>query len=155
MRINKEEYHMDIARITAKRSSCSSKQVGLVLVNDEGRIMMCSYNGVPKGQTHCSHTFKEEDIKKSDILRQSHHQWSLLNELHAEQNMVAYCARNGIETKDTTVYITISPCVHCAKILLVAGIKKVVYDIEYDLDKEGLEFLRRNKIEVVHYGKKQ
>ena len=136
---------MEIAKLTAKRSTCISKQVGCVLVDNNGRIIMTGFNGVPSGNKHCN---EHEHFKNN---RTAHHLWSQSNELHSEQNALAYCAKNGIKTNDSILYITLSPCIHCAKILLVAGVKKVIYDDVYDLDNIGIKFLKENGVVCEEY----
>jgi len=67
--------------------------------------------------------------------------------LHAEQNVITFCAKNGISTKGTTLYITMSPCPNCAKLIAQSGIKRVVYKDTYR-DKSGIEFLKKCNVEV-------
>ena len=144
--MDKEEYYMEVARLTSKRSTCISKQVGAVLVDENNRIIMTSFNGVPSGNKHC------KDINQN-LDREKHHQFNLDNELHDVENAIAYCAKNGIKTKDSILYSTLSPCIFCAKLILVSGIKKVVYDEKYDLDVKGINFLKKNGVKCVQYYK--
>jgi dCMP deaminase len=67
--------------------------------------------------------------------------------VHAEQNVIAFCAKNGIPTKDTVLYITLSPCKNCAKLIIQAGIKEIVYSEDYR-DSDGIDFLSQNGIKV-------
>jgi dCMP deaminase len=143
----KKSYFMEIAKLTGKLSTCASKQVGAVLVFNN-RIIGIAYNGVPSKQEHCNKIFSKETIAKD---RELHHLWSNKNELHAEQNLISYCARNGIKTEDSILFLTISPCIHCAKIILVSGIKEVYYFEEYDKDKTGIDFLIKNDVKCEKY----
>jgi dCMP deaminase len=78
-------------------------------------------------------------------MREKHHEWSLKNEVHAEANAICACAKAGISTDNSELYTTISPCTSCALLIVQAGIKKVYYEIEYDLS-DGLDVLKNNNI---------
>jgi len=136
-----QKYFKNIAIETAKLSTCISKQVGALLVKDK-RILAIGYNGTPKGTIHCNTLFTDE------FDRDKHHKWSERHELHAEQNLIAYCSKNGIHTNNCILYITISPCINCAKLILASGITKVYYMEKYDLSPEGITFLKENGINV-------
>lgn len=123
--------------LTAFLSTCQSKHVGAILVKDN-RIIASGYNGVTSKQVHC------EDMQFNS--REEHHLWSTNNELHAEQNIIAFCARNNIQTQDTILYLTLSPCIHCAKLIVAAGIKEVQFKELYDLDTSGIDFLKNHLI---------
>jgi len=77
--------------------------------------------------------------------REEHHKWSLENELHAEQNALMACCKNGIATNGADMYMTISPCKTCALLIVQAGIKSVFFEVEYDLSA-GFEILKKNNI---------
>jgi len=140
-RISKDMYLMSVALLTAKRSTCVSKQIGAVLVSEDGRVVMTGYNGVSKGKPHCNERYDPNNFD-----RERHHEWSLKNELHCEENILSYCAKNGIKTENTTMYITMSPCTSCARLLIASGIKKVLYVEEYDKDKYGIMVLNTNGV---------
>jgi len=142
----REKFFMKMAVEIAKDlSTCLSKQVGAVLVNEDNRILMTGYNGTVKGCQHCEDYFKPILVDGKLADRDMHHSWSLLNEIHAESNIIAYCAKNGISTKGTTLYITLSPCINCAKLIAQAGIANVYYKERYDLDDTGIKFLDKLK----------
>ena len=142
----------------SKRSTCIRKQVGAILVKDN-RIISMGYNGVPKGHEHCYDHFKLKfesskysslsDYIDSEDFRIEHAQYSDREELHAEQNMLTFCAKNGITTKDAEAYVTLSPCIHCAKMLYASGISKVYYIEAYDRDMSGIDFLIENGIDCM------
>jgi dCMP deaminase len=138
----KHKYFFNVALLTSSLSTCISKQVGAVLVKDN-RIIATGYNGVASGKKHCNEIFTEP------FNRELHHTWSIFNELHAEENLISLCAKNGIKTKNSKLYLTLSPCITCAKIILAAGISEVHYIKEYDKDSEGLGFLEDNKIPCI------
>jgi dCMP deaminase len=133
---------LEIARIMGNNSHCVSHKVGAVLVKNN-RIISTGINGTPPGCVNCDEVFDPSNFDRED-----HHKWSELNELHAEINMLAIAAREGISTKDSVVYTTISPCVHCAKALVAAGVQTVVFSELYDLDIEGLLLILLSGVSV-------
>jgi len=144
----KKQWHsifMKVALIMAESSTCIRKQVGAVLVK-EGRIVSTGYNGVVKGAVHCKEKFKGR--KHDKALYDEHGYWSTLNEIHAETNAVVWAARSGVQTNGATIYITLSPCINCAKLLVQAGIKAVYYNELYDRETSGIDFLKKNKVKV-------
>jgi len=141
-------YFKNVCIETGKLSTCACKQVGCILVKDK-RIIVCGYNGVSSGLKHCNRIFDKEIILYNNDERKRHHEWSLLNESHAEQNMFSFCAKEGIKTNNTILFVTLSPCINCAKLIFSAGIKEVYYIEEYDLDKAGLKFLLDNNVKLI------
>lgn len=142
MKTKLAQYFKDVAIRTSQLSTCRSKQVGAVLVKD-GRILGIGYNGTPSGCVHCSQLFS------SNFDRDEHHKWSKENELHAEQNLLAFSAKEGISTKDTQLFVTLSPCIDCAKLIYSAGIKEIYYVEEYDKDTTGLKFLQDRQLHIM------
>lgn len=114
-------------------STCSRVKVGAV-ASIEGRIIATGYNGVPKGLRHCENVFNK-DMKNKDNYSTDHHLFSTNNEIHAEQNLIAFCAKRGLSLKGAELYITHSPCIHCAKLIIAVGITRVVYNELYDRDQ--------------------
>jgi len=129
-------------------STCGRLQVGALIVKD-GRVISMGWNGVPSGQDHCKEHFENRgwDVNV-EWMKEEHHKYATKNEIHAEQNAIAYAAKSGISTDGAEMYITYSPCRDCAKLVVAAGIKEVYFTNEYDRDTEGVEFLKRNNIEV-------
>lgn len=155
----KHKLFMDMACLVAKQSTCCRLNVGAVLVKDS-RVISIGFNGVPSGQEHCEDHFKDiylneftkkyptfEDYIKTPDFFEIHGAFSNDNELHAEQNAILFAAKNGIATEGAHVYVTQSPCINCAKVMVVAGIKKVYFKELYDRSQEGIHFLNRNGIE--------
>lgn len=143
-----DETFMDAAALFAKRSTCVKRQVGAVLVKDK-RILGTGYNGTPPGFCNCNEVF--EGHNKVDfqdgILRGyykgkviDHHTFSERYEIHAEQNCLAFAAKNGVVTDGCTLYVTTAPCVHCAKLIVAAGIKEVIFRDIYKYS-DGVDFL--------------
>lgn len=157
---------LQIAKIISEHSTCSRVQVGAVLTKDR-RIISCGYNGVPSGQKECEEHFKIafalldtlpknvltfENWVKSDEFSELHREFSINNELHGEQNALGYAARNGIETNGSTMYLTISPCKQCAKLMIAAGVKRVVFSEKYNRSEDdGIPLLQLNNVECVLY----
>lgn len=130
----KDETFIEIAKLMAKNSYAERLKVGAVLAKED-RIMATGYNGTPKGYNNeCEYIDTiTGDKKTKDIV------------VHAEQNLLMFCAKHGIKTEGCTLYITHSPCITCAKLIASAGIKEVVYENDYR-DREGLDLL--NELDI-------
>lgn len=128
---------MDIAATWAKRSTCQHLNVGAVLAY-ESRVISTGFNGAPPGMEHCRHDM--------EVTRQR-----CTNTNHAEGNVLAFAARYGVPTVDTTLYTTHSPCKACAGLLIAAGVIRVVYGDVYQtegLGAEGLAWLESAGVET-------
>ncbi len=143
MRASWDEYFMEIAEIVKTRSTCLRRQVGAVIVKDN-RIITTGYNGAPSGLRHCL----EIGCERQRLGVPSGERHELCRALHAEQNAIIQAAKLGISTEGATIYITLQPCVICAKMLINAGIKKIVHKGEYPdelsrkmLEEAGIEIL--------------
>ncbi len=145
MRPSVDEYFMEIASVVAKRSTCLRNQVGAVIVREK-RIIATGYNGAPKGLPHCL------DIgcirEQNNIPSGERHE--LCRAVHAEQNAILQAAIHGASTENATMYCTHQPCILCAKMMINAGIKKVVYANQYP-DTAALEFLKQANVKVVRF----
>ncbi len=129
-----DEYFMQIAEVVSSRSTCTRKKVGAVITK-ERRIVSTGYNGAPHGLPHCSEVGCQ--MANNHCVRTT----------HAEQNAVIQCALHGVSSNNATVYSTASPCLICAKILVNAGIKRVVFKEKYG-EKEALELFNAAGVEV-------
>lgn len=140
MKLNKHKYYLDHAILVAKRSKCISHQVGCVIVKDDD-IIVSGYNGTPPGYINCNDKF-------CDGYHESHHEWSNIHEIHAEQNAICRAARKGIPIQDAIIYSTLKPCMHCSKMIVMAGIKEIYYIKKYDRNDDNSidEFLKDNNI---------
>lgn len=139
---------MELAENLAKKSHCTKAQVGAVLTKDT-RIISIGYNGPPAGTHNCDEEFGEEGCP-----RDSKGSCSLA--LHAEQNAILYAAKNGTTIEGSTLYVTLSPCIACARVIYSMKIQKVVYLHSYAAYKgiptdEGVEFLKKFGVEVVKF----
>ena len=121
-----DEYFIGIAHLVARRSTCRRRVVGAVLVRDK-RILTTGYNGAPSGLPHClDGTCLREELKIPSGQRDE-----ICRGIHAEQNAVIQAGYHGISTAGATLYCTTFPCAICAKMMVNAGIKRVVFDEEY------------------------
>jgi dCMP deaminase len=114
---------MSVAMMVGTLGTCPRAAVG-ALVTKEGRCVSWGYNGAPPGLPHCEHELDEPCTRAT----------------HAEANALAFAARQGISTEGGTLYVSVSPCAQCARLLIAAGIRRVVYHEPYR-DSEGLEIL--------------
>jgi dCMP deaminase len=116
------EYFMSIARLVATRSTCLRRAVGAVLVKDK-RILATGYNGAPTGIRHC----EEKGCLRERLEVNPGERHELCRGLHAEQNVIIQAAYYGVMTQGTTLYTTHKPCIICSKMLINAGVKKIVF----------------------------
>ena len=121
-----DEYFMEMARIVSKRSTCLRRAVGAVIVLDN-RIMTTGYNGVPVGIEHCD----ARGCLREQLQVPSGQRHELCRGLHAEQNAIIQAAYLGQSIRGATLYCTTQPCVICAKMIINAGIKRVVIEERY------------------------
>ena len=145
-----DDIYMELAENLAKRSHCVKAKVGAVLTKDT-RIISVGYNGPPAGTHNC-----DEEYPETGCPRDSKGSCSLA--LHAEQNAILYASKNNVPIEDCTLYVTLSPCIACARVIFTIGIKKVFYMNSYADFKglptdEGVDFLRKFGVEVVRYQK--
>lgn len=145
-----EDIYMDLAESLAVRSHCVKAQVGAVLTKDT-RIISLGYNGPPAGTHNCDEVWPEDGCA-----RDSKGSCSLA--LHAEQNAILYASKNGVTIDGSTLFVTLSPCIACARVIYSVGIKKVFFKRSYAQFKgipndEGVDFLRKFGVEVVQYQK--
>lgn len=130
-RLNWDDYFIEIAQVTAKRSACERLQVGCVLVKDK-RIISQGYNGFLPGCPHQS------------IIRNNHEEATV----HAEQNAIADCAKRGVSCKGSIAYITHYPCIICTRLLLAAGIECIKYLHDYKNDPLVVVFTNQLNVDV-------
>ena len=147
MRPSWDEYFMEIVEMVKTRSTCLRRQVGALVVRDK-RILATGYNGAPVGCEHCSVVGCLRD--KLNI--PSGQRQELCRASHAEQNAIAQAAYSGTSIKGGTMYITHQPCSICAKMMINAGIKKVVFKGDYP-DELAMGLLEEAGIRVVKYEK--
>ncbi|UTA66181.1 dCMP deaminase family protein [Emticicia sp. 21SJ11W-3] len=147
-----DDIFMNLAKSLALRSHCVKAQVGAVLAKDT-RIISIGYNGPPSGTHNC-----DEEYPETGCPRDSKGSCSLA--LHAEQNAILYASKNGANLEGSTLYVTLSPCIACARVIFSMKIKRVIFLESYAQYKgipsdEGVDFLRKFGIDVEQYGGNQ
>ncbi len=143
-----DDIFMELAVNLARRSHCIKRHVGAVLTKDT-RIISIGYNGPPAGTHNCDDEFPDVGCP-----RDSKGGCSLA--IHAEQNAILYAVKNKASVEGSTLYVTLSPCLACARIIYSAGIEKVIYLNSYAEHKgiasdEGVEFLKKFGTQVERY----
>ena len=146
-------------------SKCARLHVAALLV-ENGRILCCGYNGTPAGQCNCNELFHSMTLDRDKVYYyrlhktdawtkikeqewlDKHHEYSLENELHAEQNLLGQCIQKRIDTSNASIVISHEPCESCARLIFAAGIKHVMYVNKYDRGSKGVNFLERNGVTV-------
>ena len=140
-----DKIFMELAINIARRSHCVKRHVGAVLTK-ETRIISIGYNGPPAGTHNC-----DEEWPESGCERDSKGSCSLA--LHAEQNALMYAVKNNTNIEGSTIYLTLTPCIACARMLLSAGVHRVIYLNSYAEYKgipkdEGIDFLEKFGVET-------
>ena len=135
-RPSNDEYFMEMAQLVSSRSTCLRRKVGAVIVKDK-RVLSTGYNGSPKGTKHC----EELGCIRVQMNVPSGTRHELCRGVHAEQNAVTQAAYFGVSVDGASIYTTTYPCSMCAKILINAGIREIVYSEGYsdDLSKQLLD----------------
>ncbi len=129
--LDKDKKYLHMAYIWAENSYCSRRQVGALLVKDK-MIISDGYNGTPSGLENCC---EDAEGKTKPYV------------LHAEANAITKVAKSNNSSQDATLYVTTSPCMECSKLIIQAGIKRVVYAEKYRMT-DGLELLKQVGIDV-------
>lgn len=127
--------YLEMARVWAKNSYCTRRKVGAILVKDR-MIISDGFNGTPAGFENICEDPATGKTKPYV--------------LHAEANAITKVAKSGNNSEGATLYVTDAPCLECSKLIIQAGIRRVVYVIEYSV-RDGIELLRRAGIEVCKY----
>src|SRR5699024_1505746 len=134
-RINWQQYFMAQAELVSLRSTCTRLMVGAVIVRDN-RIIASGYNGSISDGDHC--------MDKGCYVVDGH----CIRTIHAEVNALLRCARFGVSTEDTTIYVTYFRCIHCLKHLIQAGVEEEYYDSDYRTDRLDIEHFKEANVKV-------
>ena len=145
-----DEYFMQMAELTAQRSTCLRRHVGAVIVQDK-HVVATGYNGAPKGVAHC------EELggclrEKMGIPSGERHE--LCRALHAEQNAIIQAATLAQSIEGASIYITHQPCIICAKMIINAGIKRIVVKEGYP-DDMSVKMLDEAGLKIVMFGEEE
>ena len=140
-----DEYFMKIVDLVKTRSTCLRRQVGALIVKDK-RILASGYNGAPAGVSHCD----EVGCLRQQLNIPSGERHELCRAIHAEQNAIVQAAYSGTSVRGATMYVSLQPCSLCAKLMINAGITKLVYRGLYP-DELSLSMLNEAGIELVNF----
>lgn len=145
-RIGKDHYFMNIAIEVSRRSTCTRRQIGAIIVSDVGEIKSTGYNGNPRGLPHCD----EIGCIRDKLNIPSGTRLETCTAVHAEQNALIQA---GTNSRGSTMYSTIVPCPICARMILNSQISRVVY-IDHYSDLSGVELLKQAGIKLTRLNKK-
>lgn len=145
MRPTWDEYFMEIVELIKTRSTCLRRQVGALIVKDK-RILATGYNGAPMGCKHCT----QVGCLRQQLGIPSGERHELCRGIHAEQNAIIQAAYSGVSVKGGTLYVTTQPCILCAKMIVNAGIRKIIFKGDYP-DDLAMSILREAEIRVIKY----
>lgn len=144
-----DEYFMRIAELAATRSTCLRRQVGAVIVKGK-KILTTGYNGAPSGLKHCL----DIGCLREKLKIPSGERHELCRATHAEQNAIVQAALFGVSIQDSTMYSTTQPCILCTKLIINAGIKRIVIRDSYP-DQMSKEMLKEAKVKMQIYKDKR
>jgi len=138
-----ESYFMEITQLVAKRSTCKRRSVGAIIVKDK-RILSTGYNGAPSGVSHCL----DIGCLREQLNVASGERHELCRGIHAEQNAIIQAALHGVSIQGATLFCTNLPCSICAKMIINAGIRKIIYLSGY-ADQMSMDLLEEAGVSVV------
>lgn len=136
-RPNWDDYFMQIAKVASLRSNCIKRKVAAIIVRDK-RVVSTGYNGTPRGTRNCY----EGGCPRCNNLADSGTQLDECLCSHGEENAITQAAYHGVSVKDGTLYTTFAPCLMCTKMIINAGIREVVYNLEYPLNETSFKLLQ-------------
>lgn len=144
-RPNWDEYFLGITRAVAERATCDRGKSGCVIARDK-RLLTTGYVGAPSGLPHCDEVGHQMKTTVHEDGSQTQH---CVRTSHAEENAIIQAARHGISLLNATLYCKMTPCYHCAKIIINSGIKRVVTEKDYHASKDTKEIFLKAGIELV------
>jgi dCMP deaminase len=156
-----DRMYMDLARRVASESNCTARSVGCLLVKSDN-ILGVGINGSLPKSINCNDIFLKEDglwyrwthhkgHKSGKVLcenQEEHHEWSMVNEIHAEVNAISKAHKSGASVEGSTAYVTHSPCFNCAKSLIVHGVRRIIYGERYDGFEKTLDLYMSLGVEI-------
>jgi dCMP deaminase len=141
------EYFMEIAHLVKRRATCLRRQVGAVIVKDRN-ILATGYNGAPSGVEHCA----DRGCLREKLGIPSGERHEICRGLHAEQNAIIQAAKHGTSIEGATLYCTNQPCSICAKMIINAGVRQIIFEEGYP-DALAEEMIKEAGVEVISYVK--
>ncbi|HAF07184.1 MAG: Cytidine/deoxycytidylate deaminase family protein [candidate division TA06 bacterium 32_111] len=145
-----DEYFMEITKLVATRATCLRRKVGAIIVKDR-HILSTGYNGPPKGVKHCDEL---GGCLREKLNIPSGERMELSRAVHAEQNAIIQAAKLGINIEGADMYVTNQPCFICAKMIINAGVKRVIINEGYP-DKYAEEILKEANVKLIVFNKKK
>jgi len=140
-------YFIEVANLIAKKSSCTRRQIGAVIVKDN-MIISTGYNGTPRGIKNCNEGGCERCNNPNIASGANLHECICV---HAEENAIVQAAYQGISTKGSTIFTSLCPCLYCAKTIVNAGMKKVFYNQAYAMDDATIKLFKEAGVEIEKY----
>jgi len=137
LRPNRDEYYKAMLDVVSTRGTCLRAKQGALILR-EHRVIVTQYNGALPGQPHCT----TETCNATEPCK---------NSVHAEEGAIVFAAKKGIPLEGTTMWCTTMPCPTCARLIVQAGIKELIYTKTYRLT-EGIDILTRSGVKVRQYG---
>lgn len=145
-----DEYFMEIAKTVAKRATCDRGRSGCVIAKNK-QILVTGYVGSPKGLQHCDEVGHQMKTLRHEDGTESHH---CVRTTHAEQNAICQAAKIGIPIDGATLYCKMTPCSTCAKMIINAGIEKVVCEKKYHQGKESEIMFKIAGVKIEYFNEK-
>lgn len=145
IRPNWEEYFLDLIEPIGKRATCDRARSGAVIVSPHNTILATGYVGAPPGQPHCD---EAGHLMRAVIDEEGNQSQHCVRTLHAEENAILQCAKDGIKIEGAVLYCTMVPCYNCALRIARVGIKKVVAKKRYHADELSLKLLQDAGVEL-------
>lgn len=142
-----DEYFMEVANAVAKRATCDRGRSGCVIARDK-QILVTGYVGSPKGMQHCDEIGHQ---MKTTVHEDGHQSQHCVRTAHAEQNAIVQAAKLGVAIDGATLYCRMTPCAVCGKMIINAGIKRVVCEKRYHAGAESEEMFRQVGIELDYF----
>lgn len=140
-----DEYFLNLLEPLGKRGTCDRGRSGAVIVSSDNTILATGYAGAPPGQPHCDDAGHMLKTVTDEHGHQSQH---CMRTLHAEENAILQCAKNGIKLDGATIYSKMVPCYNCAMRIVRVGIKRVVAQKRYHADKASMELFEKADVNV-------
>ncbi len=137
-----DEYFMKIAKVASLRSNCVKRKVAAIIVRDK-RVISTGYNGTPRGTRNCY----EGGCPRCNNLAESGTKLEECLCSHGEENAITQAAYHGVSVREGTLYTTFAPCLMCTKMIINAGIREVVYNLDYPLNETSFRLLREADVE--------
>lgn len=141
-----DEYFLSLLELIGRRGTCDRGRSGAVIVSSGKTILATGYVGAPPGQPHCD---EKGHLMKTVIDENGNQSQHCVRTLHAEENAILQCAKDGIKIENATIYCKMVPCYNCAMRIVRVGIKKVVAQKRYHADELSLELFKNAGVELV------